>query len=74
MLSEDKVQIHANVPEQIKERLKALSAIDKVLFSESRVIWQCCEMALPKIEEHATSPFNVPTHDAPGKRRRLRKV
>lgn len=53
MISRSKTQVWANVPKPLKARLKALRKIDPVLYSESRVIWQCLEAYLPVVEANA---------------------
>lgn len=69
MLSKEKIQVWSNVPRPIKHRLEVLRKVDPVLYSESRVIWQCVEAHLPTVEANAQS-FKSPSQDNP--RRRLR--
>lgn len=51
MIRRDKRQTFANIPLALKERLIALRTIDPVLLSESRVIAECLEKGLPRIEQ-----------------------
>ena len=66
MLAAENVQVHSNVGRDVKERLTALRALDKVLYSESRVISECIAAWLEKVEARANS-FHKPTHRTPGR-------
>ena len=70
MLAEGKTQVFANVPEEYKERLDALKSIDKVLYSNSRVMAECLEHYLPVVERRVQS-FKKPMHETSTKRTRL---
>jgi hypothetical protein len=69
MIGKGKTQVWSNVPHPIKGRLEALKEVDPVLYSESRVIWQCLEAYLPTVEANAKS-FKSPTQPTPSRRRR----
>jgi hypothetical protein len=72
MYSEDNTQVWAKVRKETKERLETLKSIDKVLYSESRVVQECIDAHLPKVEARA-QPFKRPIQDPNGPRTRTRR-
>ena len=65
-------QVFTIVPMEIKERLIALKQIDKAVYSETRVIRKCINLALSTVEQEAKSSFNEPIQETPSPRRRRR--
>lgn len=69
MIGDGKTQVFANVPEEYKERLDKLKDIDKVLYSNSRVVAECIGAHLKIVELRAQS-FKKPSQESPSRRRR----
>jgi hypothetical protein len=74
MLRKDKIQVWANILKAVDARLEALKQIDPVIYSKSRVIGQCVEAHLPKVEAVAQPSFNPPAHEAPSRTSRRRRT
>lgn len=71
-ISDDKIPLWANVKVELKERVEAIKRVDKVLYSESRIVAECLEAHLPKIEARLSrrGGFTPPTHEAQARKAR----